>query len=165
MAEKTPNPLQRNPALRSMGLYDPFANLQREMERLFDGGARAWPFAPGQTGEGFLTPKVNVAETAAGLEITADLPGLEPEDIELDITDGVLTLKAEHKSEKEEKDEKKQYHLVERSYGTFLRRFALPFDVEVSKVDASFDKGVLKILAPRPLQSEKRPNKIAIKSS
>ncbi len=165
MAEKTPNTLQRNPTSRSMGLYDPFTNLQREMERFFEGGVRAWPFAPSQTGEGFLTPKVNVAETATGLEITADLPGLDPKDIELDVTDGVLTLKAEHKTEKEEKDEKKQYHLVERSYGTFFRRFALPFKPDAAKVDASFDKGVLKVSVPRSAEPEKKQNKIAIKSN
>jgi hypothetical protein len=57
----------------------------------------------------------------------------------------VLTLQAEHKAEKEEEDEKKQYHLVERSFGKFMRTFELPFEADTDKVEATFDKGVLKI--------------------
>jgi HSP20 family protein len=76
----------------------------------------------------------------------------------------VLTLKAEHKTEKEEKDEKKQYHLVERSRGTYLRRFALPFEVDEDKVEANFDKGILKVSVPRSARPEKAARKIEIKA-
>jgi HSP20 family protein len=161
MDPKTTNPQPRGLSTFGGG-FDPFSML-REMDRMFEGVPRAWP-AAGITSAGFLTPKVNIAETEAGLEVTAEFPGIDPKDIDVDVTDGVLTLKAERKSEREEKDEKKQYHLVERSYGTFLRRFALPFDVDVAKVDASFDKGVLKILAPRSKDAKKQ-SKIEIKSS
>ena len=82
-------------------------------------------------------------------EATADLPGIDQKDIEINLADGILTLKAEHKVEKEEKDEKKHYHLVERSFGTFMRSFELPFEADTDKVEATFDKGVLKISVPR----------------
>ena len=113
---------------------------------------------------GFLSPKVNVAETDKGLELTADLPGVDQKDIDLDLVDGVLTIKAEHREEKDERDDKKQYHLVERSYGTFLRRFVLPFEADQDKVEASFDKGVLKVFVPRQENEAKQARKIAIKN-
>ncbi len=147
---------------RPYGLMEPFGNFQRELERFFEGSPR-WMTGFGE--DGFLSPKVDVAETEVGLEIKADLPGLDPKDIQVDITDGVLTLRAERKSEREEKDDKTRYHLVERTSGTFLRRFSLPFDVQIDKVEASFDKGVLKILAPRSREAAKRQNKIEIKSA
>ncbi|MBP0574263.1 Hsp20/alpha crystallin family protein, partial [Mycobacterium tuberculosis] len=68
-----------------------------------------------------------MAESDKGLEMTAELPGVDPKDINLDIADGMLTLKATTEASKEEKDDNKHYHLVERSCGTFMRRFALPF--------------------------------------
>ena len=121
-----------------------FTSFRREMDRLFDDFTRGWA-APATFATGLLSPKVNVAETDKGLEITADLPGIDQKDIEISLTDDILTLKAEHKAEKEEEDEKKQYHLVERSFGTFMRRFELPFEADTDQVEASFDKGVLKI--------------------
>jgi len=91
---------------------DPFTSFRREIDRLFEDFNRGWA-APTTFGTSeFLSPKVNIAETDKGLEVTADLPGIDQKDIEISLSDDVLTLKAEHKAEKEEKDEKKQYHLV-----------------------------------------------------
>ncbi len=141
---------------------DPFQALRREMDRLFEDFTRGgWPSV--FTEDGFLSPKVNVAETDMGLEVTAELPGVDQKDISLDLSEGVLTLKAERKEEKDEKDEKKQYHLVERSYGTYLRRFTLPFEADTDKVEASFDKGVLKVTIPRSPKAEAQVKKIEIK--
>ena len=147
----------------------PFALMRREMDRLFDSfshdwGGWNWTSSPSLP-SGFLTPKVDVAETEKGLEINAELPGIDQKDIELDLTDGVLTLKAEHREEKENKDEKKHYHVVERSRGSLMRRFALPFEPETDKVQASFDKGVLKVIVPRSAAAAKSVKKIAIKGS
>ncbi len=142
--------------------YDPFTALRREMDRMFDGFGRDMRL-PVLNDAAFLSPKVNVAETDKGLELTAELPGIDEKDIELDLADGVLTLKAEHKTEKEEKDEKKQYHLVERSYGTYLRRFALPFEADENKVEAKFEKGVLHVTVPKAAAAEKKAKKIAVK--
>lgn len=147
------------------GGADPFSSLRRDMDRLFDGFTRDWSLPSVFEASGFLTPKVNIAETDKGLEMTAELPGINQKDIELDLSDGVLTLKAEHKAEKEEKDEKKHYHLIERSHGTFLRQIALPFEADEDKVEASFDKGVLKVLVPRSAKVAKQAKKIAVKAS
>ena len=108
------------------GGYDPFTGFREEMDRLLEDFGRGLPAAMTSEKGGFLVPKVDVAETGAGLELTAELPGFDEKDVTLDIHDGVLTIKAEHKDEREEKDEDKHYHLVERSQGTFMRRFALP---------------------------------------
>jgi HSP20 family protein len=142
---------------------DPFDDMRRDMDRLLDQFSRGWDVPSDAANTGFLAPKVNVSETEKGLELTADLPGIDEKDIELDLTDGILTLKAEHQEEKEGKDEKKHYHLVERSYGTYMRRFALPFEPETDKVTAEFDKGVLKVFVPKPAETPKKATKIAVK--
>ena len=141
------------------GEGDPFAMMRREMERLFDNFSQDWP-AP--VDGGFASPKVDVAESDKGLEITAELPGIDQKDISLDLADGILTLQAEHEERKEEKDEKKHYHLIERSHGSFRRRFAIPFEPDADNVQASFDKGVLQITVPRSKAAEKQAKRIAI---
>jgi len=144
---------------------DPFTMMRREMDRMFDtflrDWGRDWPLPVGFGGAGFLSPKVDVAETDKGLEITAELPGLSPDEVELNLSDNVLTLKAESRTEREEKE--KQYHVVERSQGTYLRRFALPFEPDADRASASFDKGVLRIEVPRSAKAEAAVHKISIK--
>lgn len=156
-----PSAQRRVPARSSDS--DPFTQMRREMEKMFDDFTGSWSLSP-RTGGDFVSPNVNVAETEKGLEISAELPGVEQEDIEVDLADGILTLKAQRSTEKEEKDEKRQYHLVERSYGSFLRRFALPFDADTDKVEASLDKGVLHVFVPRQQQTEKPKTRIEIKN-
>jgi HSP20 family protein len=156
-------PFSRRSGLGAEG-GDPFASMRREMERVFDSFSRDWNLPEVFTPSGFQSPKVDLVESDGGLELTAELPGIDPKDIQLDLSEGVLTLKAEHKTEKEEKDEKKQYHLVERSRGTYLRRFALPFEVDEDKIEANFDKGILKVRVPRSAQPEKAARKIEIKA-
>lgn len=158
-------PFGRSSSPARTGETDPFAEMRREMDRLFERFSGEWPgrnWLPTSLGEGLTTPRVDVAETEHGLEIAAELPGIDQKDIELDLADGILTLKAEHKEEKESKDEKKHYHLVERSHGSFMRRLAIPFEPDADKVEASFDKGVLKVKVPRSPQAEKNVKKIAI---
>lgn len=153
------------PSLFSFGRggdADPLLSLRREMDRMFQDMTRA---LPATTAAGFLNPKVNLAETEAGLELTAELPGVKQEDIKLDLNQDVLTLEASTAAEKEEKDEKRQWHLVERSSGTFLRRFVLPFQPEPDKVTASFEAGVLKVTLPRPPETAKPSSRIPIQGS
>ncbi len=145
---------------------DPFLALRRGMDRLFDqvaGGGFATPWASPFSTPGVLAPKVDVAETEAGLEITAELPGIEAKDVAIELAEGVLTLRAERKTERTEEDKDKRWHLVERQSGTFLRRFALPFDAEAEKVEARFDKGVLHIAIPRPPESKPQTRRIEVK--
>jgi HSP20 family protein len=132
------------------------------MERLLEDYGRTVPVAFASDKHGFVIPKIDVAETDAGLELTAELPGFDDKDVSLDIHDGVLTIKAEHKAEREETDEKKHYHLVERSQGTFLRRLALPFEADADKASAHLEKGLLKVLVPRLAKGDIRPKPISV---
>ena len=148
-------PFARTPLIRP-GEGDPFTSLRREMERLFEDFSRGTPGQAGPMGQGFLSPRVNVAETEKGLELTARV---DQKDIDLDLTDNLLTLKARHRQEKEEKDEKRQFHLVERSTGTFMRQLQLPFEADDQNVEASFQNGVLKVFVPRRAEPENRQGK------
>ena len=143
---------------------DPLVSLRREMDRIFDSFSRDWLAPMPELSNGFLMPKVNVAETDAGLEVTAELPGVDQKDIEVQVSDGELTLRAKHEASKEEKDDKKHYHLVERSYGTFMRRLVLPFEADADKVEAHFEKGVLKVVVPRSKAAAKDVRKIEVKA-
>lgn len=166
MGMKSLMPFRRSTApSRTIETMDPFFGLRQGMDELFDSFSRGWGMPTVFEDDGFLTPRVDVAETDAGLEISAELPGLDAKDISLDLADDVLTLKAERKSEKDEKDEKKHYHLIERSSGTYMRRFALPFAADRDKVTAAFDKGVLKVMVPRAPEAEKPATKIEVKAA
>ncbi|MGN8545034.1 Hsp20/alpha crystallin family protein [Bradyrhizobium sp. 13971] len=94
---------------------NPFAFLQQEIDRLFDGFGRNFPaFAAPQA----MMPRMDVSETDQTVEISAELPGLETKDVQLNLADNTLTIRGEKKSEREEKD--KDYHLIERSFGASL---------------------------------------------
>jgi HSP20 family protein len=137
----------------------PFASLQREMDRLFSDFSKRFgePFGD----EAF--PKLDVAETDGEIKVTAELPGITEKDVDVTLRDDVLTIKGEKKAEREEKDEEKNYHLVERSYGSFSRSIRLPAGLDASKVKASMDKGVLTVTMPKPAAAQ--PKKIDIQSA
>jgi HSP20 family protein len=104
-----------------------------------------------------LVPSIDVRETDTDLIVEAELPGMDEKDVSVTLSNGVLTVKGEKKSEREEKEE--DYHLMERSYGSFQRSFRLADTIDPDKVTAAFDKGVLKItLGKRPevVKAEKR---------
>lgn len=159
-------PFGRTGLTRGPAEFDPFLAMRRDIDRLFDEFGRDlgrdWGFPALSGANGYLTPRVDVAETDVGLEMTAELPGVDPKDIALDIADGVLTLKATTETTREEKGAAKHYHVVERASGTFLRRFALPFTPDMAKVEAAFDKGVLKVTVPRSADEPKKTTHIAI---
>jgi HSP20 family protein len=144
--------------------YDPFTGMRHEMDRMLEDFGRGFPATFARGSDEFLLPKVDVAETDAGLELTAELPGFDEKDVSLDVHGRVLTLKAEHKEEHEEKDDKTHYHLVERSQGAFLRRFALPFEVDADKASAHLNKGLLKVSVPRLASAEKKTTAIPVGS-
>ncbi len=124
-------------------------------ERFFGGFA-----LPELKAEVDFDPKFDIKETEEGFEVLADVPGLKPEEIEVTLQDGVLTIQGEKKSEREEKQEK--YHLVERSYGRFYRSFRLPEDIDCEKLSATQKDGVLKITLPRG--PEAKPKEIEVKA-
>ena len=98
-----------------------------------------------------------------GLELTADLPGINEKNIEVKLTQGGLTIKGEKQEEKEEK--KKDYYLRERHVGSFERRFALPEGVDTDKIEASFKNGVLAVRLPKKPEAVKPEKKIEVKTT
>ena len=135
---------------------NPFSFLQQEIDRLFEGVTRNIP--------GFATttmPSMDISETDKAIEITAELPGLEKKDVELNVADNLLTIRGEKKNEREEKN--KDYHLVERSYGSFSRSVELPSGVKVEDISAEIANGVLKVTVPKP--APKQTKQIEIKSA
>lgn len=145
------------------GGTDMFSNLQREIDRVFQDFGRGGMPALGEFGRNAAAMKVNVAEHDGALEITAEMPGCAPEDIDVQLKDGILTIKGEKKVEKD--DKQKDYHVMERSYGMFERSFSLPSEVDAAKVDAQFDNGVLRVTLPKLPEEQSKAKKIAVKPS
>jgi HSP20 family protein len=139
---------------------NPFLSLQSEVDRLFDDFTHGFP-AFGNGGGAKMLPTVDVAETDKDIEITAELPGLEEKDVQVNVADNILTIRGEKKAEKEQKD--KNYRLVERSYGSFERSLELPEGVNADTIKATIDKGVLKVVVPRPVPAQVK--KVEVKSA
>jgi HSP20 family protein len=133
--------------------WDPF----EEMERL-TGRLRG---ANEPRGSQLLAPAVDVFESDDRIEVTAELPGLKPEDIRIDLHDNVLTLSGERKLEKEE--EREGYRRIERSYGQFTRSFTLPRHVDQDNIRAEMREGVLSLTLPK--REQQRGRRIDVKSS
>jgi HSP20 family protein len=130
-------------------------SLQREMNRLFDNSfsyrRRSAP----------TFPAMNIWTNAEGALVTAEIPGVDIKDIEISVVGESLTLSGERKPEAVNDDNEVVVHRQERGFGKFTRTVELPFPVDANKVEAVFDKGVLKINLPRA--EEDKPRKIAIK--
>lgn len=145
---------------------DPFQAFRSEMDRLFDDffvGVPAFSnLRQNLPTAQVITPALDVKETEKELVVKADLPGIDEKDVQLTLQDGVLSIRGEKKSER--KDERENYHLVERSYGSFQRAIRLPDTVDEDKVEARFDKGVLTVTLPKRPEMVKAQKKIEIKS-
>ncbi len=135
------------------------SSVRKEMDRLWDRFLGESSFL--RKGEKDWAPKVDVSETNENIQVKAELPGVESKDVSVTLLGDVLTIKGEKKQEKEEKDEHR--HVVESYYGSFERSFKLPVNVQSDKVDASFDKGVLKITLPKTEEAKKSEIKIQVK--
>ena len=115
--------------------------------------------ATGRTSE--LIPSMDVVETEKEFEITAELPGLEEKDVQVNVADNVLTIKGEKKAEKEEKD--KNYRMFERSYGSFYRTLDLPSGINPDNIKAALSNGVLKVTVPKPAPAQVK--KVEVKAA
>jgi HSP20 family protein len=143
--------------------WDPARELdafQSDMNRLFDSffGRREGPAAYGSARR--WIPPMDLVETEDNLVLRADLPGVDQDDIEIEVKDGVLTVSGERKAQHE--TQREGYHRVERSFGRFSRSLELPKGVDPQNVSAHFDKGVLEVRMPKP--EERKPTRIEIKS-
>ncbi|OGT80897.1 MAG: heat-shock protein Hsp20 [Gammaproteobacteria bacterium RIFCSPLOWO2_02_FULL_52_10] len=132
---------------KRMGLLDPFIN-----EVLSDDNT--------DVAISHWRPAVDIKEEDNRFLIKADIPGVDPKNIEITMEDGVLTIKGERTSEKEEKRE--DFRRVERSRGTFYRRFSLPDTADAEKIEANGRDGVLEIVIPK--QDKVLPRRITVKS-
>jgi HSP20 family protein len=139
-----------------------FNSLMREVERVFDDFSRRLPTGINNASNGVLNPRIDVSETADAMEISAELPGVAEKDIDVTLSSGMLTIKGEKKIEREEKN--KDWHVTERSSGSFLRSIPLSFEPEQSAVEAHFENAVLKIRLPKPKEAVRQTAKIPIKS-
>jgi len=145
---------------RHSGGMDMFRTLHREIDQLFNDFTRGFPTFGDS---GIMPVNLDVAETDKAFEVTAEIPGARPEDVDISLADGVLTVKGEKKSEKD--DKQKNYHMMERSYGAFQRSFRLPAEVDENKIDARFDNGLLKITLPKASGAQSKVKKIEVKPS
>jgi len=142
---------------------DPFRSLFQEVQRTFEDFSRRTPFM--RFGSDMLSPKIDVAESKDAIEVTAELPGVDEKDVDVTLADDVLTIRGEKRTERDEQDKDKNWHVVERGFGSFTRAIPLPFDADASKVEAKFDKGVLHIHLPKPAEEAKKQQKIEIKKA
>ena len=146
---------------------DPFQSFRTEMDRLFDSFLGGVPsltsLRQGFSGAQVMTPTLDVKENEKEIVVKADLPGMDEKDINLTIHNGVLSLRGEKKSE--HTDERENYHVMERSYGSFQRSIRLPDTIDEDKAEARFDKGVLTITLPKRPETVSAQKKIKIKGA
>jgi HSP20 family protein len=135
----------------------------REMESMFDRYTRAmgWPSNIGQNAitKGDWSPQIDISETDKEFMIKAEIPEVKKEDVKVNVENRVLTIQGERKQEKEEKG--KKFHRIERYYGSFVRSFTLPDNVDETKVTATFKDGMLNLQIPKI--AETKPKAIEVK--
>ena len=137
----------------------------REVSRLRQEMDRLWEeyFGPSRRAlrplEAEWAPSVDVSESADKVTVKAEIPGMEPKDIDISLSGDLLTIKGEKKQEKETKD--KNYHKIERSYGCFERSFTLPENADAENINANAENGVLEVVIPKVKESAKEAKKIA----
>ena len=145
---------------------DPFQSFRTEIDRLFDsflGGVPSLTAFRQSFSEAQMTPTLDVKENEKEIVVKADLPGMDEKDINLTIHNGVLSLRGEKKSE--HTGERENYHVMERSYGSFQRSIRLPETINEDKAEARFDKGVLTITLPKRPEMVGAQKKIEIKGA
>jgi HSP20 family protein len=143
--------------------WDPFVELEdvsKHLNRIFN----KFP-ARSEASRELLTtadwaPNVDITETDSAYLIKGEIPGVNKEDIKVNIENGMLTMSGERKQEKEEKN--KKYHRIERSYGSFMRSFRLPDNVDESAVKAEFKDGMLNVTLPKSTQAKAKSTNVTV---
>lgn len=161
MARNPLHPFRSGAAL--VGGGDPFLTLHRDVNRLFDDVFRGSPASAGtqQGGSGHIVhAHMNVSETETEIRITAELPGVTQDDVEVTLDDDVLTIRGEKRFERRDGE---NFHFVECSYGTFQRALRLPYPIDPEQVQATFEHGVLTVTLPKTGRQE-RSRKIQVQS-
>jgi HSP20 family protein len=150
-------------ALRGTGLapftgtdFAPLFSFRRELDRLFNDRFSSQSGLPG------WAPAADVREDSNNISLDVELPGISPDDVEINVDNGVLTISGQKQTEHRENEEDQRYHTVERTYGAFFRSFQLPQGVDEGQINASFNNGVLTIDIPKSALPQ--PRKISIGS-
>ncbi len=140
-------PIRRQALSRS---YNPFSIFDEIEKAFFNGGTNS-----------ALGFKTDIKETDDGYELDADMPGFDKDQINIEVSEDVLSITAERKSESEEKDNEGNYIRRERSYGSYSRSFRIP-DVDVDAITVAYDNGVLKIKMPKKGEEKPTTKKLTI---
>ena len=149
--------------------WQPFSEMARwehDIDQMFENflGRRLRPFWPERwwpaTGMEITAPTVDLYEEKDDIVVKAELPGMEKDNIEINLTDDRLTIKGEKKKEKEIK--KENYYRSERAYGSFVRTLELPREVQSDKVKATFKNGVLEVRLPKTEEAKKKETKVKV---
>jgi HSP20 family protein len=141
--------------------WSPFRELeemQTRLNRFFDPLARRTELENDLLAE--WAPPVDIEETDAEYLVKAELPDVKKEEVKVEMLDGVLTIEGERKQEKEEKG--KRFHKIERSYGRFVRQFALPNEVDAAAVRAEFKDGMLNVHLPKTPMTKPKPIEVKV---
>ncbi len=164
--------VEKYPEFRPEVWEQPFKELRKATDRLFDEFFRhvRWPIGEWLSPWGLTTdivgadwPRADMSETDHEIHITAELPGVDKDDLDVSVTEDRITIRGEKKDQEEKKG--KNYYQLERTYGSFQRSFSLPCEIDADKVDASFKDGVLKIVLPKTQAARERIKKITVKST
>ncbi|MBA3909599.1 MAG: Hsp20/alpha crystallin family protein [Rhodobacter sp.] len=152
--------------------WEPFRSLRHQFDRLMDIDwpdlRLGWPRRPAIASQawpelGVAVPPVDLVERNGGYELQAELPGMTRDQVEIRLSDGMMTIKGEKSAERVE--DKEDYFLRERSYGSFQRSFRVPASVDVDKIEAKFENGVLKVTLPKSAAALKQERKIEVKAA
>jgi HSP20 family protein len=165
MASLLPDLWSRNSMLpdlwgRNNPLLNQFASLRRELDQFVNDMNRQVGALPEVS---LKAPAVNIAETKDAFEVSAELPGVDEKDLKVSLDGNRLTISGEKKQESEKTE--KDWHIVERSYGSFYRVVPLPFEPKPETISANYDKGVLRLTIAKPAEAAAAgPHRIEIKS-
>ena len=160
------------PASAAMQAWRPFETVRREVDRLFEDFTLnpfrlplrrpAFDLEPFWQAESWVaTPAIDLVERDHAFEMSAELPGLDEKNIEVNLANGILTIKGQKEEDKVEK--KEDFHLRERRFGSFARSVRVPDTVDADKIEASFKKGVLTVTLPKKPEAQKPVKKIEVK--
>ena len=140
----------------------PIEEFTTDMERMFDSLlGRTVGSVLRNTNRETFQPHLDIVETNTDYVVSVDLPGVKPEDVKVEMEDGRLTISGKRETVTE--DKAKNVHRVERTRGSFHRAVSLPREVDVEKIDAKYEQGVLHVTLPK--SAEKQPRKIEVRSS
>jgi HSP20 family protein len=149
----------------SVSRWDPFQDLlsiQDEMNQLFTraSGQQQRPAQGAESGrQRMWAPALDISERKDAYVVTVEVPGVKPEELDITLEDGLLTIQGERRFTQESSDQ--QWHRVERRYGSFRRSITLPSQVQAESIEASFEDGVLEVIVPKA--EEAKPKKITVR--